>query len=64
MQGYRSSDFSFGVMRRSIDPGRIASWGRVSERWRYHFDDAIRAREHALGDPTVLQCDTEGSIDD
>eukprot|EP00435_Cladocopium_sp_Y103_P042198 s2255_g11.t1 len=37
-----------GVCSRQLDVSTVASIGSVSERWRFKFEDATRARKHAL----------------
>ncbi len=44
-----SSPWGFGVCERSLDPAVCARVGRVCEKWRFEFEDAIHARKHALG---------------
>lgn len=44
-----SSPFGYGVCYRSADPELIESMGGgQSEKWRFHFEDAINARRHCL----------------
>ena len=61
-----SSELGFGVNERTCDPNLIGSWGRLSERWRYDFEDAVSARAHALDpDPAaaVASAATAGCLD-
>ena len=43
-----SSPWGVGICSRKIDRSVVQSFGRVSERWRYRFEDSTRARKHAL----------------
>ena len=43
-----SSPWGLGVCSRQLDVSTVASIGSVSERWRFKFEDATRARKHAL----------------
>ncbi|CAE8644665.1 unnamed protein product [Polarella glacialis] len=47
-----SSPYGAGVCQRRLNPDFIKVHGRQSEKWRYKFEDAMRAREHtfATGD--------------
>ena len=37
-----------------VEPNTLSSWGRVSERWGFLYEDPIPAREHALRDTRTL----------
>ena len=43
-----SSPWGVGVCHRFLDEHTVRSVGSVSERWRFKFEDATRARDHAL----------------
>ncbi|CAK0817312.1 unnamed protein product, partial [Prorocentrum cordatum] len=50
-----ASPYGIGVCRKTVEQDVAAAAGRLSERWRYRFSDAVRARAHALGvDPNVV----------
>jgi hypothetical protein len=48
-----SSPWGLGVCERKISTTTAAELGSVSERWRFQFEDATRARKHALDSLTV-----------
>ena len=52
-----SSDSGYGVLERTVGAATAGRWGRVSERWRFDFEEATKARAHALSDP--LNIDVE-----
>ena len=43
-----SSPWGVGVCSRKIDAKEVRNLGSFSERWRFKFEDAMRARQHAL----------------
>ena len=43
-----SCPWGLGLCRRTISRTEAQSLGSCSERWRFKFEDAMRAREHAL----------------
>ncbi|CAK0892339.1 unnamed protein product, partial [Prorocentrum cordatum] len=50
-----ASPYGIGVCRKFVEQEVVAAAGRRSEKWRYHFSDAVHARAHALGvDPNVV----------
>ncbi|CAK0834679.1 unnamed protein product, partial [Prorocentrum cordatum] len=44
-----ASPCGVGVCRKAVDQEVAAAAGRLSERWRYRFSDAVHARARALG---------------
>lgn len=44
-----SSPWGVGVCSRKLDVKEVRNLGSFSERWRFKFEDAMRARQHALG---------------
>ena len=54
-----SCDSGFGVLKRTIDSEVGARWGRQSERFRYLFEDSVRAREHTLRDDPIERQDSD-----
>ncbi|CAK0792259.1 unnamed protein product, partial [Prorocentrum cordatum] len=49
-----ASPYGIGVCRKFVEQEVVAAAGRLSEKWRYRFSDAVHARAHALGvDPNV-----------
>ena len=55
-----SSPWGVGICSRKLDVKTVQEFGRVSERWRYKFEDAAHARKHALGEAAS----TEAGNDD
>ena len=57
---------TYGVLQQHVGCEQAGSWGRVGERWRFKYEDAVAARAHALRDPTNIDCATlifhEGAI--
>ncbi|CAK0804545.1 unnamed protein product, partial [Prorocentrum cordatum] len=50
-----ASPYGIGVCRKFVEQEVVAAAGRLSEKWRYRFSDAVHARAHALGvDPNVV----------
>ena len=45
-----ASPFGKGVCVKEVSPTLSSEVGRVAERWRYRYGDAVRARSHALDD--------------
>ena len=43
-----SSPWGLGVCLRTLEKQEVQSLGGCSERWRFRFEDALRARDHAL----------------
>eukprot|EP00973_Karenia_brevis_P061120 8499493-Karenia_brevis.AAC.1 len=43
-----ASEFGLGVSYRHLDIPTISKLWKDSERWRFQFEDAICARDHAL----------------
>ena len=61
-----SSPYGFGVVEKHIDVESVKSLGRQSERWRFKYEDATKARQHAL-DSALFDSgihDPDGSWDD
>lgn len=55
-----SSPWGLGVCERKISTTTAAELGSVSERWRFQFEDATRARKHALDSLTVNGSGVDG----
>ena len=49
-----SSDTGYAVLSRDVGVSTCSTWGRLNERWRFDYEDAVKARSHALGDPTLI----------
>ncbi|CAK0816098.1 unnamed protein product, partial [Prorocentrum cordatum] len=50
-----ASPYGIGVCRKTVDQEVAAAAGRLSDRWRYRFSDAVHARARALGiEPRIV----------